>query len=213
MLAAFLFRSPQIPARSFRLKRPQSEFHVQADALDPYRPPILVVRRIGDALQIEGREQAGAEPRAVIAFPDVFGRVVEPAIADEEVEAAPRQVDGMHARKSAGGEGSGSDIFFSPPGGSFERDSAARQPVDGREREVLGLAIIPAQAREEAGIARDLLFNVEARSVLESSWAVHGSDVRRGAGLRGPAQSIAVAAGVGVIQVPEQPDRAGTISQ
>ena len=96
MQAAFLFRSPQIPARSFRLERPQSEFHVQADALDPYRPPILVVSRIRDALQIESREKTGSQPRAVVAFPDIFGRVVEPAIADEEVEAAAREIQRMY---------------------------------------------------------------------------------------------------------------------
>src|SRR5690242_7277086 len=118
---------------SFCVPRFQAEFHVQAEALNPDRPAIPVERRVGDALQIEGRDETGNQPGAVIAFPNVFRRVVELAVANQEVQSAARQVERMHTRDAAGSERSGGDVILPVPARSFQGDSAAGQAVDNSE--------------------------------------------------------------------------------
>src|SRR5882724_9160592 len=119
----------------------------------------------------------------------------------------------MYPRDAAGRKRSGGNVIFSFPTGPFHRDAAACQAINGGKREILCLAIVPAQANEKSGIPRDLLLEVEARAVLERSGTVHGGDIRRDSGLRGETEGIGITAGIGVVQISEQPHRAWTGSE
>ena len=85
---------------SFGLQRPESKLRVQPYTLNPNRSAIVVVGRIRNPLEIEGCEETWEQPRAVITFPNVLGRIVQPAISNQEIESAAREIEGMHARKS-----------------------------------------------------------------------------------------------------------------
>src|ERR1700733_7133866 len=169
--------------RLFCLPWFQAEFHVQPHALDPYRPTIVVEREICVVLQVERRKKAREHPRPIVTLPHIFRSVVQPPVSNQEVQAPARQIDGMNTGNPAGGERGGHRVVFPLPPRSFHRDPAAGQPVDGREGEVLGLAVIPAQPDEDPDIARDLLFQVHAGPVLKRSHMPHRVHVRRGSGL------------------------------
>src|SRR5262249_15204235 len=143
--------------------------------------------------------------------PNVFRRVVQPPVANEEIESAARQVKRMHARDPARREGSGGDVGFPSPPGSFHGNTAARQAINGGEREVPGLAVVPAQTGENADIGPHLLFDAETCAVLDGPRTVYGSDIGSGSGLSGQAEGIGIIAGIGVIQISQQPNGAGTL--
>ena len=58
----------------------QPKLHVQPQTLDPNRPAGLVERQVVVVLQIEGGEETAEQSGAVIALPNIFRRVIEPAV-------------------------------------------------------------------------------------------------------------------------------------
>ena len=84
---------------SLGLERPKSEFRVQPYALNPNRAAIMVIGRIRNTLEIEGCVETREEPRAVITFPNVLWRIAQPAVSNQEIESAAREIESMHAGK------------------------------------------------------------------------------------------------------------------
>src|SRR5580704_10650884 len=68
--------------KSFRLKRLDSELDVEPQAVDPDRTAVVIVGQICVVLEIDCRGEAGEQTCAVIGFPDIFGRVIQAAVAD-----------------------------------------------------------------------------------------------------------------------------------
>src|SRR6266571_4667259 len=118
----------------------------------------------------------------------------------------------MHARESGGRERRGGDIILSPPLRAFHGDPARGQTIDGREGKRLCLAVVPAEAREQADVARDFLLDVHAGSIFEGSDPPRSGNVRGGSTLRGKTESLGVSAGVGVIQIFQKTNRPRMIS-
>src|SRR5436190_13823491 len=104
----------------------------------------------------------------------------------------------MHAGNAADRERRGRDIVRTLPAWAREGDSAARQPVDGREREAFRFAVIPAETREHSHIVSNLLFNVYASPILRCTVAAHSRDIRYRAGLRTHSQSFGIVARIDV---------------
>jgi hypothetical protein len=71
----------------------------------------------------------------------------------------------VYGRKAAGGKRSCDYVVLSPPPGAFQRNSGTRQAVDGREREDLGLAVVPSEAHEQAEAVRNRLVETNACAV------------------------------------------------
>src|SRR6516225_7207653 len=69
-----------------------SHLPVQAHGVERHRPAVLVVAGIGDALDIGGQREAGAEVRAVVQLGDLLADVAQRAVAEEGGHAAAREI-------------------------------------------------------------------------------------------------------------------------
>ena len=112
----------------------------------------------------------------------------------------------MDARHSAGCERRARHIIVSFPRRALDGNTGARQTVDRGEREVFGLAVVPAEAREDTDVARDLLLHVHAGPILQRADLSHCRDVRRRCRQLGESHSLSVISGVRVIGVTQQSD-------
>src|SRR5437667_6004552 len=112
---------------------------MQSHAGNPYRAAVPVIRRVADTLPIEGQEEAGKQPGAIVAFSDIFRPVSQPAVSDEEVESTARQVHRMHARDSTDRQSARHGIERTLPSSAPDGDSGIEQPVDCSESKTLGL--------------------------------------------------------------------------
>jgi hypothetical protein len=72
---------------------------MHADAVDHHRPPVVVVGRVGLALHVEGGVEAGRKTRGIVALPNIFGSIVQPAIADQKIEPASGENSRCTARR------------------------------------------------------------------------------------------------------------------
>src|SRR5579883_106992 len=142
----------------------------------------MVVRKIVVVLRVQGRKETRKQARAVVAFPQVFRRVVQPAVADQKIVAAARQINRMHAGCAAGGEGGGDDVVLSIPDRALDRNARFRDPVNGGEGEILCLTVVPAEPQESTNVAGDLLIGIHSETVFESARLVDSVDVRSGSG-------------------------------
>src|SRR5436190_4376628 len=120
-----------------------AEFDVQPQARDPHGAPIAIVGGIGHVLQIEAREKARDQSRAVVCLRDGLRSVPEPAISDQKIVSAAREIVGVHSGDSRGSELSGRRIEGTMPPPSGDRYANGGQPIDGGEGEALRLAIVP----------------------------------------------------------------------
>src|SRR5689334_25116963 len=83
----------------------RSSFDVQADRERPNGAPVVIVCRIVVMLRVEADEKSFHYLGAVVAFPQILGRVVQLAIADEKIKAALRQIDCMRSGNARCREG------------------------------------------------------------------------------------------------------------
>ena len=117
----------------------------------------------------------------------------------------------MDGREPADCHGRPGCIVRAIPTGARDRDPGVEQPVDGSECEAFGLAIVPAEAREHADVLSDLLLHVQAHAVLQGTDLPRSRHVGHAAGLAREGECFRVAAGIGVVQVSEQPHRPGML--
>src|SRR5690349_11676669 len=87
----------------------------------------------------------------------------------------------MNSRKAAGCEGRTRNVILSVPPCAFNGDAAAREPVDGREREALSLTVVPSQTRENPEVGTDRLIKTDPRAVLEGADAIRKRNIWLGA--------------------------------
>src|SRR5580658_2193372 len=117
----------------------------------------MIVGGIRIALHVKSREEAGRQASLIKALPNVLRRVVQRSVSDQKIHSAGRQIFPVHGGQSAGRKRSRYHITLSLPVCAFERDSATRQAVNGRECETLGLAVVPAEANEHSEIVGNRL--------------------------------------------------------
>jgi len=103
---------------------------------------------------------------------DVLGRVIQPAVANQKIQAARGQIFPMNSGQAVGGKGSAHGIEFSVPSSSLDRYAAAGEPVDRRERETLCSAVIPSQAGKDAGLRADRLVKTDPGTIFERAGAI-----------------------------------------
>src|SRR5579859_5826798 len=86
----------------------------------PQRAAVLVISRVSDVLAIDADEQRAAKDflrhaNAVVALPDVLRGIVQAPVADDEIESAAAQIEGVDGGESAGCELAGEDVVFAAP--------------------------------------------------------------------------------------------------
>src|SRR5260370_41007962 len=149
---------------------------------------------------MEGREQTRKKARTVISLRDVFRPVAQRAIADYKVQPAARQVRGVNARNSANRQCRRGGVERAVPAAARDGYATAGQPVDRREREALGFAVIPAEANERSNVLRDFLLHIHPKSVFASADAQRSVHVGSAAGAIRKLNRLRVPAGIGAIE-------------
>ena len=115
----------------------------------------MVVRGVGNVLSIDGGVKPFVQMRIIITFPRHLRRVVEASVAEEKVEASAAQIERMDGRDARGGKFGPDGIVGAFPERARYGDAARRKAVDSREGVILGLAVVPAEARKDAESFRD----------------------------------------------------------
>src|SRR5262249_4578335 len=147
------------------------ELRAHSRGHDRHRSSIAVERRIDDEL-IVCRQLPRPDRKAVVAFDNRFhSRMWELPIADENAEAACRQVRAMHLRDAIDDCSNAERVVSPAPSLTGDRHASRRGPIDVRELVRFDAAIGPAAAREYADIGSDLLGNVHvhARTTVEAA--------------------------------------------
>src|ERR1700719_295194 len=137
-----------------------SEVDVGADARNQHGAAIFVVARIIDVLQVERHEETAPQMCGVEGFNNFFGAVGEAGVAEEEAEAAEREILLMGFDNSIGDERhAGAVVVAAPP--ATLRETAN---LDGAI--VLGVgegfvaAVAPSEAPEHVHLWNDFLLEI-----------------------------------------------------
>src|SRR5665213_1406473 len=88
---------------------------MKAERIRPERTPVAIVRGVGDMLGIERHEKAFERASAVVTFPHVLRRVVEPPVSNDEIESAAAEIEGVHGGQAADRQRAGGGIAGSLP--------------------------------------------------------------------------------------------------
>src|SRR5262249_45135964 len=93
-----------VTARYTPLLLPQRMPSVHLD-VHPHRPhpqqtPIAIVGSIGDMLRVECNENPLHHSSTVVALPNALSTIRQSAIADQEIQTAPRQIRPVDAAQS-----------------------------------------------------------------------------------------------------------------
>src|SRR5262249_13294738 len=123
-------------------------------------------------------------------------RMWELPIADENAEAACRQVRAMHVRDAIDDCSNAERVVSPAPSLTGDRHASRRGPIDVRELVRFDAAIGPAAAREYADIGSDLLGNVHVHARTTSE-ATDLRRVRNRSGLGRLGQRLAVTSHAG----------------
>jgi hypothetical protein len=115
----------------------------------------------------------------------------------------------MDAGKPTGRDFSSHCIELPPPTRSSNGDTSCGEPIDGGEREALGLAVVPAEASENADILRKLLLYIESETILQRSWLAYGCYIRPLTGLLAYTNGIAISTRASAILRTKNSDRTG----
>src|SRR5437016_2916344 len=120
---------------------------------------------------------------------------------------APRQVQRVDSRNPTYRDLAGDRVGGTLPSPPTERHSSRDQPVDRRERETFGLAVIPAEAPEDSHILRQLLLGVQSEAVFQGSIAAGRGHLWCLAARLPQPYRLAIIPGVGVVEVMQQAHR------
>ena len=142
-------------------------------------------------LQIEGREDAAPDVRRVVTLDDILPPVVQLAIAEQESDAAERQILLVIPRNSIGNKCQSGTIQFSLPLRSLPASADLHRLVHFRVGVRFMLPFIPSPSRKEAEPIGERLFDIHAKSILDGGLQRVRGDLR-GRGVS-PAKKLATA--------------------
>src|ERR1700680_283649 len=103
-------------------------------------------------LKINGGKKTREQASVIVTLPNVFRRVAQFPVSDQEIESAAGEIDRVNARDSRRSERSCGHVALSLPWRSLDRNTAGRQPVDSCECEALGFAVVPTEPAEDPDI-------------------------------------------------------------
>src|ERR1039457_544107 len=193
-------------------KRVLPQLQVQPDGGNPHRATRLVVGGVRNVLQIEAREEARDQPRAVVALRDVLRRVLQAAISDQKIVASARQVERMDAGDSRGREFRSHRVERTMPTLPGDRDSPSGHAIDGRECEAFRLSVIPPEPGEDADVLGQLLLQIQPESIFERAVAAGIRNHRRSAVPFRLPDGLGIGACIGAILIVQHPDRARVLA-
>src|SRR3981189_3653003 len=98
-----------------------SKLGVQPSEENRYRPAIGVIGRVGDELVVEGQAHGLEQRDRIIGLQDPLGAVIEPAIADQDAEAAGRDEVAVIPRQAVDGGADPDRVLGPPPGRALDR--------------------------------------------------------------------------------------------
>src|SRR5580692_166915 len=116
-----VFPAPDAVCRPFSFL---TEFHVETQGVCPERAAIVIIGWVHDMLGVQSGEESFHDVSVVIAFPNVFWHVVQPSVADQEIETAALEIERMDGRQTARCEFAGNRVFRAFPERARNGDSA-----------------------------------------------------------------------------------------
>src|ERR1700704_7171820 len=134
-----------------------SKLGVQPSGEDRYRPAVGIIGRVGDELVIEGQAHDVEQRDRIIGLQDPLGAVIEPAVADQDAEAAGRDEVAVIPRQAVDGGTDAHRIIGPAPGRALDRRAEREALVDVGEGHDLVAGVVPGPAPEPADIASDPL--------------------------------------------------------
>src|SRR5262249_46247727 len=117
-------------------------------------------------LVIEGQDHAADDVEGVVGLEDPLWAIVEPAVADQDAEAADREIVAVILREAVDGAADPEPVVRASPGPAFDRGAEREAPIDIGESRDLALAVVPAPAPEQAEVVGDGLLEVHVIAVL-----------------------------------------------
>src|SRR5262249_1349427 len=111
-----------------------------------HRAAIAVVGRVEDFLKIARDEDPLDYGQVVERFQDVFGPVMELAVADDEVQAAGSQVFVVGLLQAIDSQGQTNLVVRPAPGCALEQQANIKETVDCGEGPGLRVPVVPAKA-------------------------------------------------------------------
>ncbi len=139
-----------------------------------HRTAVALVTGVVDELVVDAEGEPVQELQRVVRFGDDLGATVEPAVAEDEAQAAVAEIVGVRIAELIGDEGD-ADSLCGDTGAAFGFG----------ERERFRGAVVPSEPRKQAGLAvhRQRLLEVqrESESVTRTrSRSAGGGDVGPG---------------------------------
>src|SRR5262249_15902240 len=144
------------------------QFEVQPHSRDERGAASMVVAGVGDALRVEGGEQAAPEVRRVITLDDHFSAIVESAVAKEKPLSAEFEVTPVIAGEGVAAPGEADLIELAPPALPFQVRAQFDRLIDLRVSEGFMFTFVPAPTPKNARLAAQLLFEVDPEAVLHA---------------------------------------------
>src|SRR5882757_4418779 len=186
---------------------------VQPCRKDRDRSAVGVVSRVGDQLVVGGEGKVLVDGVGVIGFENLFGAVVDAAVADQETVAAGCEKVAVRAGEAVDRAADADRIARTAPIASLDRDAARQAAVDIGERQDFITSVVPAQAAEDADVLGDLLFTIDVETVFEPFLPQarhHVVEVENG--IRGAdRQRLAIIAGIAAVGEDAEPQFAGLV--
>ena len=122
-----------------------SKLAVQPCRKDRHRPAVGIVGRIDHELIIRRQREILVDGVGVIGLENPLVVVVEPAVADQETEAAGGEEIAMRAGEPVDGAAESDRIVRTAPIASLHRQARRQAAVDVGERQDFVAAVVPAQ--------------------------------------------------------------------
>src|SRR5215470_12614176 len=136
-----------------------SEVGMQSQADVVHGSAVAVVSGIQLELVVRAQPDPLPDVEAIEHLVCAFRSVVEATVAEEETQAAEREVVAMRAAEHVQVGGNSGAIALSAPSLSADQHARGDRPVDLGEHEGLGLAVVPAGAEISADLVGERLLD------------------------------------------------------
>src|SRR5579872_969117 len=191
----------------------RSEFYVGAESWNDDRSAVAVVSGIVDVLNIGRQIDSSPDMERVVGFQDIFSAVVEMTVAEQETEASRGKIVLVILLDGVGNERQARAVLLAMPPGAVGADSLIEGLINFRIGEGFGAAVVPPEAGEGSEIARQVLLQIQAESVLARDVPGMIGDVGSCASVLGLDHLIAVDTHVRGIGVGENANYASLLRQ
>src|SRR5215469_2061833 len=130
------------------------------------RAAITVIPGIVDVLHARSYVNSAPNVRGVVGFHDVFTAITKCAITEQETESAIGEVNLMIFADAIGDYGQACAVEAPMPQPAFGAQASCKSLIDFCVGKRLGLSVIPPKTAERREIAREILLQVDAKTVF-----------------------------------------------